>query len=96
MSPSNSKNFLFGSSESKSNFPYVNENSTNKFRLNKNNPFVDIPKTNLENIINQNLIITDEVIKMIIIGDKGVGKSLFVNKLCEIKNISQNYEPTQT
>lgn len=55
---------------------------------------VNIPKSNLENIISQNLIISDEVVKIITVGDKGVGKTLFVDKFCDSVFHSKNYEPT--
>ena len=46
-----------------------------------------------ENIIIQNLNISDEVLKLIVIGDKAVGKSLLIDKLCNINN--QTYSTTQ-
>jgi hypothetical protein len=73
------------------------ENSA--FNLETKNPlsnlsYVDLPKSNLENLISQNLIITDEVVKIIIVGDKGVGKTLFINKFCDNSSHSKNYEST--
>jgi hypothetical protein len=45
-----------------------------------------------ENIIAQNLQL-EEVLKIIVIGDKGVGKSIFIDKVCGI-NASLTYTPT--
>lgn len=36
--------------------------------------------SNMEVFLNQNLINFDDIIKIIVIGDKGVGKSLYVNR----------------
>lgn len=71
-----------------------------KTNISNNNPLSNLPsandaKYNLENFISQNLIISDEVIKIITVGDRGVGKSLFVNKFCENIDVNSNYEPTQ-
>lgn len=65
----------------------------------KNNPLSKISKCNfnkfdLETLINQNLIITDEVVKIVVIGDKAVGKTLFANKFCEKPCQVNCYEPT--
>lgn len=49
----------------------------------------------IENILKQNLIVTDRIIKLIIVGDKAVGKTLFAKKLFNC-NIDKNYEPTQS
>jgi hypothetical protein len=46
------------------------------------------------NIITQNLQI-EEVLKIIVVGDKGVGKSLFIDKVCGNK-ASHSYSPTIT
>ena len=96
MSYNSSKNSTFSNSESVLNFDCINNDNShvkaNSLSLIK----TGFPKSNIENIISQNLIISDEVIKIIIIGEKGVGKTLFINKLCDSKNISQIYEPTQT
>jgi GTPase SAR1 family protein len=46
-----------------------------------------------DNIIIQNLNISDEILKLIVIGDKAVGKSLLIDKLCNIDN--QTYSSTQ-
>jgi hypothetical protein len=46
-----------------------------------------------ENIIMQNLNLSDEQLKLIVIGDKAVGKSLLIDKICQ-KN-SKLYSPTQ-
>jgi hypothetical protein len=45
-----------------------------------------------DDVIAQNLKL-EEVLKIIIIGDKGVGKSLFVDKACNV-NLSLGYTPT--
>lgn len=61
--------------------------------------------SNLEAFVNQNLINFDEILKFILIGDKGVGKSLFVNKYISEENDSKSeqsrdsttkYAPTET
>jgi hypothetical protein len=51
----------------------------------------------IENLILQNLSMTDETIKLIIIGDKGVGKTILTKKLCsdDIGNLKK-YNPTQS
>lgn len=81
----------------------INENSNfnSAFSLQENNNsgfsnFSNciLPNSNLENILNQNLIISEDVIKIIVVGDKAVGKSFFVNKFCENNCISNVYEPT--
>jgi predicted GTPase len=40
-----------------------------------------------ENLIIQNLKVSDEVLKLIVIGDKSVGKSLLIRKICEKTNL---------
>jgi len=80
----------------------INENTDKISAFNihdKNNPLSKLPKNNfnkfdLENLINQNLIITDEVLKIVIIGDEAVGKTLFINKFCKKPYDIINYEPT--
>ena len=60
---------------------------------------------NIENIILQNLNISDETIKLIVIGDKAVGKTFFIDQLCANKSQSEEtiplpmnneYKPTQS
>ena len=46
-----------------------------------------------ENLILQNLKISDEMLKLIIIGDKSVGKSYLLRKLCDMNNML--YSPTR-
>jgi predicted GTPase len=46
-----------------------------------------------DNIIIQNLNISDEVLKLIVIGDKAVGKSLLIDRLCGTNN--QSFSSTQ-
>ncbi len=85
------------------NIEFINGNNTDKISAfninNKNNPLSQIPKNNfnkfdLENLISQNLIITDEVVKIVIIGHEAVGKTLFINKFYERPCDFNNYEPT--
>jgi flagellar biosynthesis GTPase FlhF len=45
-----------------------------------------------ENILTQNLVL-EEVLKLIVIGDKGVGKTTFIEKVCGIHG-SSSYNPT--
>jgi hypothetical protein len=40
-----------------------------------------------ENLILQNLKISDEVLKLIVIGDKVVGKSYLIRKICDMTNM---------
>ncbi len=46
-----------------------------------------------ENLILQNLKISDEVLKLIVIGDKSVGKSYLIRKICDMNNMV--YSPTK-
>ena len=46
-----------------------------------------------ENLILQNLKISDEVLKLIVIGDKSVGKSYLIRKICDMTNMV--YSPTR-
>jgi GTPase SAR1 family protein len=47
---------------------------------------------NIENIIMQNLSIHDETIKLMVIGDKAVGKTFFIDNLCTGNNNINNKE----
>jgi len=76
---------------------YLSENnhSTNpdSIALENNNSFYS------ETFYNQNIINFEEVLKIIVIGDKGVGKSLLVNRLVSEKSsnrISSGYIPTES
>jgi hypothetical protein len=49
-----------------------------------------------ENFLNQNLINFDEILKLILIGEKGVGKSLFISNMTKEKEGNDlAYKPTQ-
>ena len=47
-----------------------------------------------ENFINQNVITYDDSIKLIVLGEKRVGKSLLVQKLISKENYDYEYKPT--
>ena len=47
-----------------------------------------------ENFINQNVITYDDSIKLIVLGEKKVGKSLLVQKLISKENNEHEYKPT--
>ena len=47
-----------------------------------------------ENFINQNVITYDDCIKLIVLGEKRVGKSLLVQKLISKENYDYEYKPT--
>ncbi len=81
----NSKNDSLGSTNTGSAYitSTVQDSSTDKFL---------IPEGK-ENLIIQNLKISDEVLKFIIIGDKSVGKSYLIRKLCDMTNMV--YSPTR-
>lgn len=54
-------------------------------------------KTELDHLINQNLIVSDEVLKIMLIGDKGVGKTTFLDYVMNSVNCKINkqiYAPT--
>jgi hypothetical protein len=56
--------------------------------------------SNMEVFLNQNLINFDDIIKIILIGDKGVGKSLYVNRFTSDSNDERGidlskYTPTE-
>ncbi len=51
-------------------------------------------KNSFENIISQNLIVSDELIKLILVGDKSVGKTLFINKIMQDNDNNISYIPT--
>lgn len=98
------KNNIINSIDSKIqslNFSTTQNSGISPFLLSeKTNPIsnlssIKFPNENMENFISQNLIITDEVVKLIVIGSKGVGKTLLIDKICENIKVSQNYEPTQ-
>jgi hypothetical protein len=48
-----------------------------------------------ENFLNQNLISFSDIIKLIVIGDRMVGKTLFVDKLVSNSQDVSKYCPTQ-
>jgi hypothetical protein len=56
--------------------PIISKLSTGPNTLSLENPDF----SNMEVFLNQNLINFDDIIKIIVIGDKGVGKSLYVNR----------------
>jgi hypothetical protein len=60
------------------------------------NPSISINNPSVQNIIKQNLVLSEEVVKLILIGDKAVGKSLFINRMInETDNsIIDKYIPT--
>jgi len=102
---SQSTNFMsekYDESSLNFNIESINDNTDKISAFNihhKNNPLTKLPKgnfnkLNLENLINQNLIITDEVVKIVIIGAEAVGKTLFINKFCEKDCDIYTYEPT--
>jgi hypothetical protein len=67
------------------------------FSLEGNESYGDkktLQKSKLENIISQNLIVSDETLKIIIVGDKFTGKTTFVDNFCEGKILSERYEET--
>lgn len=52
-------------------------------------------KNNIENLINQNLNMCFEQLKLIVIGDKQVGKTSLINKILKVQSFDfKNYEPT--
>lgn len=69
-------------------------NIDNKNIQSSENAKTNSKKFDLENLINQNLIITDEVVKIVIIGDEAVGKTLFLNKFSDKPYDAKIYEPT--
>ena len=67
---------------SERNASMTSSNSTN-FTMSSVSSFAS--SDNIENIIMQNLTIHDETIKLMVIGDKAVGKTLFIDNLCGAK-----------
>jgi len=67
---------------SERNASMTSSNSTN-FTMSSVSSFAS--SDNIENIIMQNLTIHDETIKLMVIGDKAVGKTLFIDNLCAAK-----------
>ncbi len=86
-------------SQSKNEFsPLENKSSTKPDSISLENPnFCN----NSEAFLNQNLINYEEVVKIIVIGDKAVGKSLLIKKFVSEKIIENNtwesnsYSPTE-
>ena len=70
-----------------------NSNKNNQKCYYSNVSTNDTNDRNIESIIMQNLEIYDEVIKVMVIGDKCVGKSLLISKL--LSQGKMNYFPTK-
>jgi hypothetical protein len=52
--------------------------------------------SSLENLITQNLVIADEVLKLLVLGDRAVGKSLLLNQIVnKTAGDYSHYEPTK-
>ncbi len=79
-------------------FDSINSNSNCLgFSIERNDSFGDcktLQKSNLENIIAQNLIVSDETLKILIVGDKFTGKTTFVDNFCDGKISNGRYEET--
>jgi len=85
---------------SKNEFPSIEiKGSTKPDSINLENQNFSV---NSEMFLNQNLITYEEVVKIIVIGDKAVGKSLLVKKFTFDKSIDNNlcenngYAPTES
>jgi hypothetical protein len=102
LSKSSKRSFSFDTMENVD-FPSINLSLNNKESLSSMSTMHQSNSTQfsqnvnkLENIIKQNLIFSEEIVKIILIGDKGVGKSRFIEKMFgeeELRN-SLNYQPT--
>lgn len=52
-------------------------------------------RNSIDNLITQNLVISEEILKLIVIGDKGSGKSLLIDKVSSNNTLKDMpYEPT--
>ena len=49
----------------------------------------------LYSLISQNLEISQSTLKLMVIGDNHVGKTLFINKIIKGNNVDYNYNPTK-
>jgi len=80
--------------------PHLSKNSTAQNTMSCENSNSTI--SNIEAFLNQNLINFDDILKFIVIGEKAVGKSLFVNKFISNSNsefeanMSNKYLPTES
>ena len=75
----------------------MNEEEKSTFCATKNTLYLNKEKINNknENLILQNLKICDTLIKLIVIGDKNVGKTKFISKVLNLQNLNfKTYEPT--
>jgi GTPase SAR1 family protein len=88
LASSNSTNFTLSSVSSLSSSNALRTDiSTSQSTIRPN-----MSSDNIENIIMQNLSIHDETIKLMVIGDKAVGKTLFIDNLCTGNNNINNKE----
>lgn len=86
----NSKSILNKNSNG-SDYSFHSSNTLSTF---SNTVIQDDSNINLkESFISQNLIVYDELIKLIVIGNKGAGKSLFIKKIMN-EDINSSYMPT--